>query len=334
LITHNISGQEERYVGQQKVLIHVGRYAMATLPYRTFCAPALLLLACPDAGATGWDLPVATGVALLWVAALGTACCMLLRRCQTTEDRLQVMDSLLQSEQQRRLLTEQTLSDTRDVLSRLIQQQGCVRDDERGRIARDIHDDLGQTLLAARIDVSLLQVATSGIHPTLHGKLSQLGATLDHATRSLRAAINNLRPLALGEGLRDAMHRQVREFARLSGIPSDFAADDTAFHAIQREPELDVLLYRMLQEALSNIAKHSHASLVRVCLRCIDDNVNFEIRDNGIGMNADPAFYGCGLSGMRQRISAAGGEFLVESGPQAGTLLAVSLPLAHESVAR
>jgi signal transduction histidine kinase len=309
---------------------------MASLPYRTFCAPALLVLACPDAGAAGWDVPLATGAALVWVATLGAACSLLLRRCHDTEDRVRDMGSLLQTEQQARLEAELALSDTREVLARLVQQQGIVRDDERGRIARDIHDDLGQTLLAARIDVSLLQVATSGIHPAVHGKLTQLGATLDHTTRALRAAINNMRPLALGEGLRGAMLRQVHEFARLSGIAHDFAADDTAYDAIQRELQLDVLLYRMLQEqeALANIARHSHASHVRVRLRCIDDSVSLEIRDNGIGMNADPASYGCGLSGMRERISAAGGEFLIESGPQAGTLLAVSLPLAHESVAR
>jgi signal transduction histidine kinase len=279
-------------------------------------------------------MPLATGAALLWVGALGTACCLLLRRCQASEDRLGDMGCLLQTEQQARLEAELALSDTREVMARLVQQQGTVRDEERGRIARDIHDDLGQTLLAARIDVSLLQVATSGIHPALHGKLTQLGTTLDHTTRSLRAVINNLRPLALGEGLRGAMVRQVHEFARLSGIEQDFSADDTAFDAIRREPLLDVVLYRMLQEALSNIARHSHASLVRVRLRCIDDSVSLEIRDNGIGMNADPASYGCGLSGMRERISAVGGEFLVESGPNAGTLLAVSLPLAHETVAR
>jgi signal transduction histidine kinase len=307
---------------------------MATMPYRTFCAPAVLLLACPDAGAGGWDVPLATGAAMLWVAALGTVCCMLLRRCQATEDRMGEMSSLLQKEQRARIEAELALSDARETVARLAQRQGSVRDDERGRIARDIHDDLGQTLLAARIDVSLLQVATSGIHPALHGKLNQLGTTLDHTTRSLRAVINNLRPLALGEGLRGAMIRQVHEFARLSGIEQDFCADDTAFDAIQREPLLDVVLYRMLQEALSNIARHSHASLVRVRLRCIDDSVSLEIRDNGIGMNADPASYGCGLSGMRERICAVGGEFLVESGPNAGTLLAVSLPLAHETVAR
>jgi signal transduction histidine kinase len=307
---------------------------MVSLPYRTFAVPALLLLACPDAGAAEWDLPLATGAALLWIAALGAACCLLLRRCQETEDRIRAADCVLRAEQQARREAEQALSDTREVLARLVHQQDNVRDAERGRIARDIHDDLGQTLLAARIDVSLLQVATKGVQPSLHGKLTQLGATLDHSSRALRAAINNLRPLALGEGLREALHRQVRESSRLSGIVMDFAADNTAFETIQREPELDVLVYRMLQEALANITRHSHASHVRVSLHCIEDSVCLEVRDNGIGMNPDPASYGSGLSGMRERISAAGGEFLVESGHGTGTLLAVSLPLAHESVAR
>jgi signal transduction histidine kinase len=216
-----------------------------------------------------------------------------------------------------------------------VHRQGSVRDSERGRIARDIHDDLGQTLLALRIDLSLLQVATNGIHPIIHDKLRQLAGTLDQALRSMRTLINGLRPLALGEGLRCAMERQLREFSRISGIAHQFAADEQAFEAGQRADTLDVVLYRVLQESLSNVARHSHASLVRVQLGCEVGRLTLRVQDNGVGMEStDPAGYGCGLSGMRERISAAGGDLLIESGVDAGTLLAMSLPLAHETVVR
>lgn len=306
---------------------------MANLPYRS-TSVAVLLCMSGEAAAASWQAEAAAGVTLLWIGTLITACCLLRRRCRAMESRLREATVALHAEQRARGQAELALSELHDAMALLVQQQAAVRDDERGRIARDIHDDLGQALLTARIDVSLLQVATSGLHAAVNDKLAQLGQSLDAALRALRTAINNLRPLALGEGLRGALQRQVREFARLSGITCEYAAQDGAIEASQREPQLDVVLYRILQEALSNAARHSHASLVRVSLRCADGSVTLEIQDNGIGMNADPATYGSGLSGMRQRISAAGGQFLVESGAREGTLLAVALPLAHESVAR
>jgi signal transduction histidine kinase len=308
---------------------------MATFSNRTICVPALLV-ACGDAHASiaGWAPSAAAGVALAWVAALAVACCLLVRRWLLAEERVRKLEARLCLERQARTLAEQALGEGHALMSTLVHQQGAVRDNERGRIARDIHDDLGQTLLALRVDVSLLQVATNGIHPAIHDKLVQLGGTLDHAMRSLRALINDLRPLALDEGLRDAMERQLREFSRLSGIAHDFLAEDGAFDAGQRTPMLDVVLYRVLQESLSNVARHSHASRVEVRLYCEDGRLALRVHDNGIGMEAHPANYGCGLAGIRERISAAGGDLLIESGPNAGTLLSLTLPLAHETVAR
>lgn len=308
---------------------------MATLPNRTICAlPLLLAWGHARAAVNGWEMSAAAGIGLAWMAALGTACCLLVRRWLAAEERVRRLEARLCLEQQARLLAEQALGEEHAHMSTLVHQQGSVRDSERGRIARDIHDDLGQTLLALRIDVSLLQVATNGIHPAIHDKLGHIAGTLDHAMRSLRALINDLRPLALGEGLRCAMERQVREFSRLSGITHDFRADECAFEAGQRTATLDVVLYRVLQESLSNVARHSHASHVQVRLFCEDDRLTLRVQDNGVGMEPDPVNYGCGLAGIRERISAAGGDLLIESGPNAGTLLSLSLPLAHETVAR
>ncbi len=306
---------------------------MIRLPYRTACLAAPLCLGGADAQAAGW-LTAAAGLTALWLLMLGSACAILLRRCRAAEVRLREARCALHSEQGARGEAELALSELHGVMAQLVQQQGKVRDDERGRIARDIHDDLGQNLLAARIDVSLLQVATRSLHPALHGTLLQLGDTLESALRALRGTINNLRPLALGEGLGGALRRQVREFARTSGMVCEYAVDQSAIDACLREPLLDVVIYRIMQEGLSNASRHSHASLVTVSLRLNDDSVTLGIHDDGVGMDADPASYGSGLSGMRERISAAGGQLLVESGPRAGTLLEATLPLAHESVAR
>lgn len=304
---------------------------MATFPYRAACLPALLCLGA-DAEAASWEMSAAAGAGLLWVGALATLCCVLLRRCHASERRLRASVQALQVAQRARVEAELALSELHDAMAELVQRQGKVRDDERGRIARDMHDDLGQSLLAARIDVSLLQVATRTLHPAVHAKLLDLGRTLESSLRALRGAINDLRPLALGEDLDSALRRQAREFARISGIVCEYAADDTALAAVQREALLDVVLYRIVQEALSNASRHSHASLVRVSLHRHDGGVTLTIHDDGIGMDADAARNGSGLSGMRERISAAGGQLLLDSGPESGTLLEVTLPLAHESV--
>jgi signal transduction histidine kinase len=332
---NNMQAAYACYVGPQKVLINSRKVSMASLHYRTIWVLFLSLgAASAQAGETAWAVPAATSVALAWVAVLAGACCMLLRRWLSAEDRLRKLEVSLCLEQQARAQAELALGDTNAVLATMVHQQGSVRDSERGRIARDIHDDLGQTLLTLRIDLSLLQVATSGIHPVIHDKLGNLAGTLDYAMRSLRAVINDLRPLALGEGLRGAMERQVREFSRISGIAHEFAADDDALEAGQRGAVHDVVLYRVLQESLSNVARHSHASLVRVRVACEAGRLTLRVQDNGVGMEPDPVHYGCGLAGIRERISAAGGDLLIESGPNAGTLIALSLPLAHETVAR
>lgn len=301
-------------------------YALAVLP---------ALAAGPAAAAMlDQDLHLGITAALLWLATLAAACYAVMRRCVRAEDEAARLKIELYGEQQARSRADQALADTHAVLVRLVRQQESVRDKERGRIARDIHDDLGQNLLAMRIELSLMQVATSGIHPAIHQKLAALVGTLDLAMRSMRAIVNDLRPLALGEGLRTAMERQLAEFSRLNGIAHEFIVEAGTFEAGQRGAEVDTVLYRVLQESLSNVARHAQASMVQVALSHEGGRLSLHVRDNGVGMMLQPADCGCGLSGMRDRINAAGGELTIQSEPGAGTLLSLSVPLLHESVAR
>lgn len=301
----------------------------------TRCLAALPALAGAPAAAAMLDPGLHQGAtaALLWLTTLAAACYGMLRRCMRAEDEAAQLKIDLYGEQQARARASQALADTHAVLVRLVRQQESVRDRERSRIARDIHDDMGQHLLAMRIELSLMQVATSGIHPALHQKLGALVAMLDQAMRSMRAIVNDLRPLALGEGLRTAMERQLAEFSRLNGIGHEFVVEAGAFEAGQRSAELDAMLYRVLQESLSNVARHAQASMVQVALAHEHGRLSLHVRDNGIGMAMQPADCGCGLSGMRERIRAAGGELDIQSEPGAGTLLSLSVPLLHESVA-
>ncbi|MDB5745807.1 MAG: two-component sensor histidine kinase, partial [Massilia sp.] len=230
-----------------------------------------------------------------------------------------------------RQLADSLLLDTQTVLSRVVRQQDVIRDGERDRIARDIHEDLGQTLLSLRIELSLLQVASNGIHPLVHQKTGAMVRTLDMALRSLRVVVNGLRPLGANERLDLAMGRQLDEFTRLTGIAHTFDAaatagkggtDDDGAPAI----EADALLYRVLQEVLANISSQASATEVRVSLQHGGSQLLLRIDDNGIGTGQLGPACGCGLSGMRPRIEALGGSLLAEASPGHGTRLTLSLP--------
>lgn len=311
---------------------------MTTLTHRTarpLLAAALLAASGSAAAAPAdWDLQAGAAVALAWVALLAAACCVLLRRSLRAEDRAARLAVDLCLEQQARCRAEQALADQQAVLRKLVREQSGVRDAERGRIARDIHDDLGQVLLALRIELSLMQVSANGIHPIVHQKLGGLIGNVDVAMRSLRAIINDLRPLALDEGLQCALERQLSEFSRISGIAHEFVVRPGALDTAPRSPEVDCMLYRIMQEALSNVARHSHASVVRIVLGHDGERLTLRVHDNGVGMVPQPSGCGCGLAGMRERIGAAGGALSIESEPGSGTLLSLSVPLLHESVLR
>jgi signal transduction histidine kinase len=294
-----------------------------------------LLLACAPAAAGVGTASAQPGLlmALCWFAALATGLQALLRRRLAAEDRATALAAELCLERKARAQAEQALADSHAVLRKVVRKQGRVRDAERARIGRDIHDDLGQTMLALRIELSLLQVQTGGIHPALNQRLAAMVGTLDHAIRSLRGVIRDLRPLALDEGLRRAMERQLDEFSRLTGIRHELLAVHGAFDAAGRSPAADALLYRVLQEALSNVARHAQAGLVRVVLVRRGERLTLRIEDDGIGFDGQPQTRGSGLAGMRERVSAEQGELSISSKPGAGTAVALWLPLAPHGVA-
>jgi signal transduction histidine kinase len=266
-----------------------------------------------------------TGAALLWLL-VSVLAFRLLRSNLRHHERLGVMEARLAEERKARAATEQALADSHGIVCRLVLEQAGVRDAERSRIARDIHDDLGQNLLALRIDLSLMQVATNGIHPAIHHKVGLMASNLDLAIRSLRAVINNLRPLALGEGLQCAMQRQLAEFTRLWGIEHSFEAADSALAGCGDGLDRDAILYRVLQESLSNVARHARASRVCVTLKRDGDRLTLRVQDDGVGIGGPAGPGRFGLAGMRERALAGGGELVVTSAPGAGTAIELSIP--------
>ncbi|WP_198043918.1 sensor histidine kinase [Janthinobacterium sp. 1_2014MBL_MicDiv] len=205
-------------------------------------------------------------------------------------------------------------------------EQQKAREQERQRIGRDIHDDLGQHLLTLKIDLCMLQTSTCDATPLLAQKLAMIVQNVDLSIAALRCVIHDLRPPALELGLQSAFDGLLADFSRNTGVvcacmcEPALAEGAAGAHAI--------LLYHVLQEALANIARHAHATRVSVQLRRRAATLEFRISDNGVGMPA-AARLGCGLSGMHERLASAGGALRIDSrgGVDSGTTLHLSLPL-------
>jgi PAS domain S-box-containing protein len=225
--------------------------------------------------------------------------------------------------------TEEALRRSQEMLRELVSHQENVKENERKRIAREIHDDLGQNLLALRVDIAMLHNRTRYSHPRLNKKTDAALAHLDATMKAVRMAINNLRPAVLDLGLSAAIEWQVREFQRRNGIAIDLVMDEID---IDLDDNRATALFRILQESLSNVVRHAQATRVRIEL-CIDGNKLFmKIADNGIGI-----FPECrrktnsfGLVGIAERAGALGGELTVESGEGQGAKLTIAIPLEDE----
>ena len=279
-------------------------YRLSILACLTACA-----LACLHAGHAAGTLPQAsTPSPLLLVCAI-----------------LLVALALLQWRQHRLALRQRALEQLRADAeqTRLASGQRKAREQERLRIGRDIHDDLGQHLLTLKIDLAMLQTSTHGASSQLARQLAMMVRNVDLSIAALRRVIHDLRPPALDAGLQAACDGLLADFQRSTGIDChcDYRLDAAAGNA--HGP----LLYHALQEALANIARHARATHVELSLQQAGDTLVCRISDDGVGLAGSPPRLGCGLSGMHERVAAAGGSLHIASHSGAGTTLHLSLPL-------
>ena len=217
---------------------------------------------------------------------------------------------------------EQALADTRRQVCHLSASQQSLRDAERRRIARDLHDDLGQHLLTLGFETAALAAS----HPALQAPLAQLDARIQQTARAMRSIVRDLQPEALECGLQGAVEQQVEQFSRHSGIPCRLHAEPDAFNS-EHDSGMDTMVYRILQESLSNIARHAQASEVSIGICRQADILSLTVRDNGVGLPHPPALRGGGLRGIAQRVAEAGGRFDIASTPGLGTALTMSFPI-------
>jgi signal transduction histidine kinase len=216
----------------------------------------------------------------------------------------------------------------RGLLQRLI----SVQEDERRRIARDLHDQVGQEVaaLSLKIDaLSKLLVRNPHAVPDAVDELRQITARLDE---ELDFVAWQLRPASLDDfGLVVSLDNYVREWSKRFGLAADFHSQ--GLEDSRLAPPVETNLYRIAQEALNNVHKHAHASRAGVILERRDDEVVLVVEDDGLGFEpaeqattAEPES-GLGLLGIRERAAVVGGTLEIESHPGKGTSLFVRVPM-------
>ncbi len=198
-----------------------------------------------------------------------------------------------------------------------------AQEDERARISRDLHDEVNQVLPAILVSLKLLlsKIDEPGAQDDVEAIRDQVRGVFD----DLRRAAHGLRPPELDDlGLAGAVESLCSTFSAEHNI------DASAFHVDAncpcRSDAIDVTLYRIVQEALANVARHSDASQVSVVITCRDGLVAAQIEDNGSGARPQEDTPGVGLTGMRERAELLGGRVRVESSPGAGTTVYAEIP--------
>jgi PAS domain S-box-containing protein len=213
-------------------------------------------------------------------------------------------------------------------LRRLADHQEKIKENERKRIAQDIHDELGQNLLVLKMDVATLHARTAAAHPMLHQRANLALANIDATIKSVKAIMNDLRPATLELGLGPAVEWQLRQFERSSGIACTLAAHGLA-PCFGLNESCTAAIFRILQESLTNVARHAKASQIDIILRQDQYGFSMKVKDDGRGLQPGDRkkINSFGLMGIRERIDGLGGELVITSRPGQGTVL--SIFIAH-----
>ena len=221
---------------------------------------------------------------------------------------------------------EAELRGSRQQLAELSSHLEAAKEEERERISRDIHDELGSILVFLKIEAAQLAAKLPADATKLRDKAHSIETLLNQAMSTASRVARELRPGILKEfGLPAAIECQAEDFTQRFSIPCRVQCDEDG---IEPEPDTSLALFRIAQEALTNVAKHAHASLVVMRLRRESGNILLEIRDNGRGISPHdmqkPRSFG--LRGIRERVASLGGEFTIGAAEHGGTHLVLRVP--------
>ncbi|HZQ47684.1 MAG TPA: ATP-binding protein [Verrucomicrobiae bacterium] len=233
-----------------------------------------------------------------------------------------------------RKLAEEDLRTSREQLRALAAHLQSVREEERKRITREIHDELGQSLTGFKMDLAWIRNRVQSgedvrLRQTLLDKIGEMGTLLDGTADLVRKLCTELRPGVLDDlGLSAAIEWQAREYQNRTGIRCEVRLEPEELIV---DPERSTALFRILQEILTNAARHAHATEVVVAMKTTGTNILLEVKDNGRGITEVEKIgaKSLGLLGMRERAFILGGEMNIQGAPGEGTTVSVLMPLSQ-----
>lgn len=227
---------------------------------------------------------------------------------------------------------ESFLAQSHAELRQLAIRQETVREQERKRIAKEIHDELGQNLTALSLDIALLRNHYANKDPYFMQKTESMLHLVSTTTNMLRQVVSELRPMALDMGVIPALQWQVREFCSHNDVECTL---DLAKELQLLDEYRGLVVFRVVQESLTNISRHAHADKVAISLTLNDECYYLRIQDNGRGFDtALPSTHSFGLQGMKERLSSLDGTLEIHSAPKQGTLIDARFPFYHPELRR
>jgi signal transduction histidine kinase len=224
---------------------------------------------------------------------------------------------------------EKKLKKTGIRLQNLASHLQSIREEERTTIAREIHDELGQILTVLKIQITLLSKKLREDQKELKNKLSYASGIIDSTVEKVQRITAKLRPNILDElGLIPAIEWQAQEFQKVTGIQCSISLPN---EEIQLEDEKSTAIFRIFQEALTNVIRHSSAKTVSILINIKNGLMVLRIKDNGHGINPEQiyAIKSLGIIGMKERALILGGEVTIEGIPGKGTVVTVEMPLIN-----
>jgi len=232
-----------------------------------------------------------------------------------------------------RVRDHEALARSKEELRELATAASSAREQEQSRIARELHDELAQAMSTLKMDVSLIRDTAPRADAALERRLDRMDAQIDATIAAMRRIATDLRPLTLDDlGLIAAIESLVHEFQRRTGVACELAIGDPD---VPIPPAQATAIFRIVQESLTNVAKHARARRVEVVLAHEEGALTVSVRDDGAGFDtADPRKpHSYGLLGVRERAFLLGGHTHISSAPGQGTEIEVRLPLAAEGTA-
>ena len=232
--------------------------------------------------------------------------------------------------QQEKELSQQELKQLNQELRSVSAHLERIREEEQARIAREIHDQIGQQLTGLKMDVSWVKgmLGKKAEPEAILKKLNEMLDSVDEAVKTVRKVASDLRPSILDDfGLIDALDWHSKEFATRSGINVHFKS---LVKEINADPAITIGLFRIYQEALVNVARHAAAKNVITVLETSDKKVFLSITDDGKGFDSSIEKKTLGLLGMKERAQMIGGTLTINSKPGTGTALFITVPLMRK----